>query len=44
MNKGIYKGKTSPVRPRHRWENIIKMDVRRLSEGVDCINLPQDNV
>jgi hypothetical protein len=30
-------------RPRHRWEDIIKMDLREIGwEGVDWIHLAQD--
>jgi hypothetical protein len=34
----------SPVgRPRHRWEDSIKMDLREIrSGGMDCIDLAED--
>jgi hypothetical protein len=36
-------GKRSLGRPRHRWEDNIRMDLREiLGEGVDWIHLAQD--
>jgi hypothetical protein len=38
-------GKRPLVRPRHRWENTIKMDLKELGyEGVNWIHLAQDRV
>jgi hypothetical protein len=37
------KGKRPLERPRHRWENMIKVDLREISwEGVECTHLAQD--
>jgi hypothetical protein len=36
-------GKESPSRPRRRWEDKIKMDLKEIEwEGVDWINRAQD--
>jgi hypothetical protein len=50
--RGVYrvlvgrpKGKRPLARPRHRWEDNIKMDLREIGiDGVNCIQLPQDRV
>jgi len=40
---GKPEGKRLLVRPRHRWEDNIRMDLRELGwEGVDWIHLAQD--
>jgi hypothetical protein len=40
---GKPKGKRPPGRPRHRWEDGIRMDLREIGfGGVDWIRLPQD--
>jgi hypothetical protein len=40
---GKPKWKRSLGRPRSRWEDNIKMDLKEISwKGVDCIHLPQD--
>jgi hypothetical protein len=40
---GKPKGKRSLGRPRHRWEDVIRMDLRELGWGrVDWIRLAQD--
>jgi hypothetical protein len=40
---GKSKGKRPSKRPRHRWENGIKMDLGQICwEGVEWIHLPQD--
>jgi hypothetical protein len=40
---GNPEGKRSLVRPRRRWEDGIRMDVREIGlGGVDCIRLAQD--
>jgi hypothetical protein len=37
-----YEGKKPPGRPRHRWDDNIKLDCREtLLEGVDCIRVDQ---
>jgi hypothetical protein len=37
------KGKKPRGRPGHRWEDNIRMDLRKIGgEGVDCIYLAQD--
>jgi hypothetical protein len=48
--KGVYKvlvgkpeGKRPPVRPRHRWEDNIKMDFQVGCGGMDSIDLAQDS-
>jgi hypothetical protein len=39
---GNPEGRKSPGRPRHKWENNIKMDCREIAGGiVDLINLAQ---
>jgi hypothetical protein len=47
--KGVYRvlvgkpeGKRRPVRPRHRWEDNIKMDFQEGFGGMDWIYLAQD--
>jgi len=48
--RGVYRvlvgkpeGKTPPGRPRHRWENSIKMDLQEVGCGsMDCIELTED--
>jgi hypothetical protein len=36
-------GKRPLRRPKSRWEDNIRMDLRKVGwEGVDCIHLPQD--
>jgi hypothetical protein len=38
-------GKKLPGRPRHRWEDSVKTDLRELSwEGMDWIHLAEDRV
>jgi hypothetical protein len=40
---GKFKGKNPLKRPRHRWENRIKMDLRDINwEDVEWIHLDQD--
>jgi hypothetical protein len=40
---GKPEGKRSLGRPRRRWEDGIRMDLREIGlEGVDCIRLAQD--
>jgi hypothetical protein len=40
---GKPEGKRSLRRPRHRWENNIKVDLMATGFGdVDCIHMPQD--
>jgi hypothetical protein len=41
---GKPEGKRPPGRPRRRWEDGIRMDLREigLGRGVDCIRLAQD--
>jgi hypothetical protein len=39
---GKPKGKRPPVRPRHRWEDGIRMDLRVIGGGVEWIHLAQD--
>jgi hypothetical protein len=40
---GKPEGKRPVGRPRHRWENTIKMDLREMGwGGMDWINLAQD--
>jgi hypothetical protein len=42
---GSSKGKRTLGRPRHRWEDNIKMDVRGIGiDGVNWIQLAQDRV
>jgi hypothetical protein len=39
---GKPEGKRPLVRPRHRWEGNIRMDLRKVGWNfVDCIHLPQ---
>jgi hypothetical protein len=39
---GKPEGKKPLRRHKHRWEDTIKMDLRKMSlEGADCINLAQ---
>ena len=39
----IPEGKRSLERPRRRWEDNIRMDLKKVvSESVDCIDLVQD--
>jgi hypothetical protein len=47
--RGVYRvmvrkleGKGSLGRPRHRWEDIIKMDLQGVGWGMDWIDLAQD--
>jgi hypothetical protein len=48
--RGVYRvlvgkpeGKRQLGRPRHRWEDNIKMDLQEVRcEGMDCIKLAQD--
>jgi hypothetical protein len=41
---GKPEGKRPPGRPRHRWEDNIRMDLREIGwEGVDWIHMAQDN-
>jgi hypothetical protein len=48
--RGVYRvlvgkreGKRSLGRPRHRWENNIRMDLQEVGcGGMDCIGLAQD--
>ena len=37
-----YEGKSPLGRPRHRWEDNIKMDLREVGGGGDWIELAQD--
>jgi hypothetical protein len=40
---GKPEGKKAPGRPRLRWEDNIRMDLREMRwEGVDYVHLPQD--
>jgi hypothetical protein len=39
---GKPEGKIPVGRPKHRWEDGIRMDITRLAGGVDCIRLAQD--
>ena len=40
---GKHEGKRPLVRPRHRWENNIKMDLQEVGcGGMDWIDLAQD--
>jgi hypothetical protein len=40
---GIPEGRIPHGRPRHRWEDNIKMDLKEIgSEAVDCIHVAQD--
>ena len=40
---GKPEGKRPPVRPRHRWEDNIKVDLQKVGCGsLDCIELAQD--
>jgi hypothetical protein len=42
---GRPEGKRPLGRPRHRWEDNIKMDLREIgTDGMDCIWLSQDRV
>jgi hypothetical protein len=42
---GRPKGKRPLGRPRHRWEDNIKMDLREIGiDGVNCIWLAKDRV
>jgi hypothetical protein len=42
---GKPEGKRPLGRPRHRWEDNIKMDLRKVGcAGMDCIKLAQDRV
>jgi hypothetical protein len=41
---GRPEGKRPLGRPRHRWENNIKMDLREIISGSNWILLPQDKV
>jgi hypothetical protein len=42
---GRPEGRRQLGRPRHRWEDNIKMDLRKIGFGdVDCIHLAQDRV
>jgi hypothetical protein len=36
------KGERSLGRPRHRWEENIKMDIHEVGRGMDWINMAQD--
>jgi hypothetical protein len=41
--EGKTEGKRTLGRPRHRWGNNIKMDLREIGwGGMDCIDLAQD--
>jgi len=43
LHMGKPEGKRPLVRPRHRWENNIRMDLRELGwECVDWIHLAED--
>jgi hypothetical protein len=50
MGRGVYRflgrtpeGKKTLRRPRHRWEDNIKMDLQEVGcGGMDCIELAQD--
>jgi hypothetical protein len=46
LNRNAYRtlvGKRSLGRPRHRWVNNIKMDLKEIgSDGTDWIDVPQD--
>jgi hypothetical protein len=40
---GKPEGKRQVGRPRHRWEDNIKMDIREIEwDGMDCMNLTED--
>jgi hypothetical protein len=39
---GKPEGKSPLGRPRHRWENNIKMDLQKVGWGMDWIDLAQD--
>ena len=39
---GKPKGKRPLGRPRHRWEDNIKMDIQEVGWGMDWIDLAQD--
>jgi len=40
---GTHYGNRPLGRPRHRWEDIIKMDLQEVGwEGMRCINLAED--
>ena len=40
---GRSEGKRTPRRPRHRWENNVKMDLQEMGcGGIDWIHLAQD--
>jgi hypothetical protein len=41
---GKPEGKRPLGRPRHRWEDGIRMDLREICRGVDWIQLAQDQV
>jgi hypothetical protein len=36
-------GKAPLGRPRRRWEDGMRMDIREIGWGVDCIRLAQDS-
>jgi hypothetical protein len=43
ISVGRPEGKRPLGRPRHRWEDNIKMDIWKTgSEGVDCIHVTED--
>jgi hypothetical protein len=43
QNKSSLKGREPSGRPRHRWEDIIKMVLREIGwENVDWIHMAQD--
>jgi hypothetical protein len=39
---GKPEGRRKLERPRRRWEDNIKMDLREVAWGLDCIDLAQD--
>jgi hypothetical protein len=40
---GKSEGKRPLGRPRHRWEDNIRMDIEKIGwEDLDCMHLPQD--
>jgi hypothetical protein len=39
---GRYEGKRPLVRPMHRWEDNIKVDLKEVGWGMDWIDLAQD--
>jgi hypothetical protein len=42
---GMPEGERSLGRPRHRWEDNIKMDLREIGiDGANWVRLPQDRV